>query len=449
MTASARHRASLGQTSSLPCFLWLAVSLSTPACADHCEGGGGIKLNLPATALAGSSLEITARYPEATGGCGQVLGPTNNLELFVTAGGGLVPDRVSDGTPFQWQLGPAPIRQELSVHRADTGAEIKRAAIVAALDAPVAASPFADVNAWMSAEGIEGSTEDLAFSATGDAVVMGIPGGLIEVNAQGKVSRRPTSGDPLVGPLGVAFDRQGRLWVADSKGAALRRVATDGVVTTALTADDDGTDLQAPNYVAIDREDRVLLTDPCIGRLLRLDPKSGEVDARQDFDLLTEGGPNGVALDSEGRWIYLLTENTALLCADATIKPDLQAPIAGLFRIELKDGGFGPHETIAAGIGLFGDGLAFDLEGNLYVVGDRVENFALKETFIAVLRKGESQLVPFVSGSGFVIANVAFGRGGFGATTLYAALLTVPPFTKTTTRGLMKVEVGVGGLPLL
>lgn len=421
--------------------------LLAAGCTDDC-GAPSIAVQAPASAKAGQTLALTPTLAWSSGdGCGDKADTT--FALSVTGGGGSAPTQVKAGTSFDWKLGPAPIAQALQLKAAGSGAEAKTLEVVAALDAPVAATPFADVNAWMTAEGVAGSTEDLAFTPKGDAVLLGIPGGLIEVSAQGKISRRTTSGDPLVGPLGIAFDRQGQLWVADGKGEALRKVSPQGVVSTPLTADADKTALQGPNYVAIDRSDRVLLTDPCIGRLMRYDDKKGAVDARESFNPLTEGGPNGVALDPEGRWLYVLTENTALLCPKAKDKPDVQAPIAGLFRLELTDAGFGPHETVQAGIGVFGDGMAFDVEGNLYVIGDTVENFALKESFISVLRKGESALVPFVSTTGRVFANVAFGQGAYGDTSLYIALLAVPPFTKNTMRGMMKVEVGVRGLPLL
>ena len=55
-------------------------------------------------------------------------------------------------------------------------------------------------------------------------------------------------------------------------------VAPNGKVTTVLT--DDGTEpLEAPNYVALDRDGRVYLSDPCAAKLIRFDPSSGLVDA--------------------------------------------------------------------------------------------------------------------------------------------------------------------------
>jgi hypothetical protein len=67
-----------------------------------------------------------------------------------------------------------------------------------------------------------------------------------------------------------------------------------------------------------------------------------------------------------------------------------------------------------------------------------------------VLRSGEKKMVPFVAfAKDTIIANVAFGRGPLGETTMYGALLAIPPFTNSDKRGVVKFEVGVSGLGLL
>ena len=43
-------------------------------------------------------------------------------------------------------------------------------------------------------------------------------------------------------------------------------------------------------------------------------------------------------------------------------------------------------------------------------------------------------------------ANLAFGTGAFGDTTMYLSLPKLPPFTQT--RGVERVQVGVDGAPL-
>ena len=255
------------------------------------------------------------------------------------------------------------------------------------------------------------------------------------------------TGDELVLPLGIAFDRRGRLWVADAEGKALRRVSPDGVVSTIRT-DDGEAPLEAPNYVAIGREGRVYLSDPCLGKLLALDGESGEVLDRLPFDLPTEGGPNGLALDSAGERLFFVTENTAILC----VHPDVEAlaEIAGLYAVGLgEDGSFGAREEIITGFAHFGDGLAFDAERNLYVVFDRLDGLAIGESTVWILPEGARELVPFLRFDDRLIANLAFGQGGFGQTTLYGTLLFVGGLSRPDGRGVVRAEVGIGGWPLL
>ena len=117
--------------------------------------------------------------------------------------------------------------------------------------------------------------------------------------------------------------------------------------------------------------------------------------------------------------------------------------------MDVSDAGFGARETIAANFALFGDGLTFDVEGNLYVIFDTQANFALDESALWILPAGERNLVKFLSVRDHVLANPDFGRGDFGDGMLYIALLAVPPFTSPEARGVERIEVGIAGLPLL
>lgn len=310
---------------------------------------------------------------------------------------------------------------------------------------PGALEPFGDVDAFLTGLGIGGSTEGLAFSPDGERLVMGVPGGLITLDARGTASQVPLAGDPIVNPLGIAYDRAGNLWVADSAGGALRRVSPAGEVTTVLT-DDGERPLDAPNFVAVDRDERIYLSDPCLGELLRYDPVTGRVDAVLTFDLPTEGGPNGFAFDAQGR-LWLATENTGLLCGHSFV--GLTDEVASLIAIDVDDQGFVARETVVEDFALFGDGVAFDAAGNLYVIFDTEANLMLEESAIWVLQPGATTLEKLVGVQGRVLANLAFGSEPFGEETLYVALLAVPPFTPASARGAERIDVGIAGLPLL
>lgn len=83
------------------------------------------------------------------------------------------------------------------------------------------------------------------------------------------------------------------------------------------------------------------------------------------------------------------------------------------------------------------------------MIFDTQRDFMLEESAIWVLPAGRDQLEKLAAVQGRVLANLAFGAPAFGEGELYIALLSVPPFTPTTTRGAERLEVGIPGLPLL
>lgn len=361
-----------------------------------------------------------------------------------TGGGSLT--TVND-THTTWTLGKAPVLNTVQGYglggcyaSGDCVAPTWFISVRATLAEAYAADFFGDVNDFLTAQKNDGSTEDCAF-APGGKLTMGVPGGLIQVDADGKSSAMKLTGDPLVAPLGVFYDKTGTLWVADSKGPALRSVSPAGEVTTVVTS--DGTqDLLMPNDVVTTDGQSVYFTDSCLGEVLFV--KDGKVIDVAKFDLTKEGGANGVAMDPDAGSLWVTTENTALLCQSKGV--GLEAPISGLYRFELTPSGFGKRTDIAVNQGLFGDGLTFDSEGNLYVIFDKEADFALTESAVWVLAKGDTKLVKFLAANDRIFANPVFGRGAFGQTQLYLALLAVPPFTDASARGLMRFDVGIKGL---
>jgi len=398
---------------------------------------------LPGTAPAATALPVEVEVRD--GGVPQA---GVDLELAVSLGGGTVePARVrtddAGRAAFTWTVGLAPVANQLAIRARGSIDFFHTRATLAEPYAPVA---FGDVNAFLASLGIDGSTEDLAFTPDGTSLLLGVPGGLIALDPQGDATQVPLTGEVLDNPLGIAFDRAGFLWVADSGRGALMRISPDGEVTTALS--DDGTrPLVGPNYVAIGPDDRIYLSDPCLGELIRFDPERGVVDAVLPFDLVTEGGPNGFAFDYTGARLWLVTENTGLLCGHPFVP--ITDPIASLFAVDVDAAGFGARETVAANFALFGDGVAFDAENNLYAIFDTQRDFMLEESAIWVLPSGSAQLEKVASVRGRVLANLAFGTPAFGEGELYIALLAVPPFTPTTARGAERLTLGIPGLPLL
>ena len=440
---SSRLRVPLSAVAAAIALLTLAA-----ACSDAPDAGS---FDVSPVGMFPAVTEAAAAYPlelvvtDQTGAARAGI----RLDFAVQLGGGSVTpaSAVSDAeghVSLTWTLGLAPVRNRLDA--TVEGRDEFLFDIYATLATPYEPQPFGDVNAFLTDLGIAGSTEDLAFSPDGERLLMGVPGGLIELDPQGNATQLALTGDALVNPLGIAFDRAGNLWVADSGADALQRVSPTGEVTTVLTS--DGTrPLVGPNYVAIGPDDKVYLSDPCLGALLRFDPQSNRVDAVLDFDLPVEGGPNGFAFDASGKRLFLATENTGLLCGHSFV--GITDPIAGLFAIDVDDSSFTGRQTIAADFALFGDGVAFDVEGNLYVIFDTQKNFMLEESALWVLQAGNDRLVKVAAVHGRVLANIAFGSPQFGGGTAYLALLAVPGFTPATARGAELLDLGIAGLPLL
>jgi sugar lactone lactonase YvrE len=70
----------------------------------------------------------------------------------------------------------------------------------------------------------------------------------------------------LSGPTGVAVSREGHLYIADTGNGRVRRVGSDGTITSVCKG------LGSPMGLAIDGRDALYLTDSREGLLLRLDP---------------------------------------------------------------------------------------------------------------------------------------------------------------------------------
>lgn len=340
-----------------------------------------------------------------------------------------------------WVLGAAPVRQAL---RATAGTLEVEHRVVGAVAESVAPAPLFDLDTFLAAEGIEGSTEDLAFSDEGE-LYLGVPGGFVVADSEGELRLLETSGDEIGRPLGMAFDAEGNLWAADADRLALLRVSPVGEVSTALTTNGAAA-LVGPNYVAIGRAGEVFLTDPCLGEVIVYEPGTQAVSAVYSFDVPTQGGPNGVALDASGDWLYVATENPALFCTIPGLV--FNERVGGVYRIALTGEAAGTIEPIVEGVALFGDGLAFDAEGNLWVVLTNNAGLTLGESGVWVLPEGGSVLQPYLALEDAIVANVAFGVAPFDEATFYMAMLAVPGFTREETRGLRSHPVGLTGLPL-
>ncbi|MGH2557746.1 MAG: SMP-30/gluconolactonase/LRE family protein [Thermomicrobiales bacterium] len=152
--------------------------------------------------------------------------------------------------------------------------------------------------------------------------------------------------------LGMAFDGQGRLYTCDSGHAAVFRLdpATGALDLFATGGDSSFT---SPNYPVVDVARNCLYIS---------DPRgSTEGKGLWRFDLDTGGGgpwyrgpltfANGLALSPDRDTLYVVETFASRVC-----------------RIPINaDGSPGEAEVFVDGIERLPDGLAFDVEGNLYI----------------------------------------------------------------------------------
>lgn len=242
-------------------------------------------------------------------------------------------------------------------------------------------------------------------------------------------------------PNGLALTADGAVWIAESLNAAVFRLGPDGELTKVLT-EVDGEPLLWPNDICVGPDGSLYVTDSGLrveelltdvvanevrpdwegltldGRVIRLDPKSGEatfLDRGYQFT-------NGIAFGPDG-----------LLYVNETFTADI-------YRYRIEDGAVsGERERFAnvldpdfPGAGMRGpDGMAFSEDGRLWVA-------VFNQGDVTVLDP-DGSLSHRIKLPGNNPTNVAFGPPG--DTRIY--------ITEGDRGTLESRDVGVGGLPLM
>jgi 2-keto-4-pentenoate hydratase/2-oxohepta-3-ene-1,7-dioic acid hydratase in catechol pathway len=151
--------------------------------------------------------------------------------------------------------------------------------------------------------------------------------------------------------LGLAFDRDGALFVCDLKHAAVMRMDPSGTVER-FADGGDGRRLRVPNFPAFDAHGRLYVSDshgqhePGPGIFRFEADGSGTLWYGEPLDFA-----NGLALSLDGTRLYV---------AETFARRISAIPIEA-------DGGPGPRQTVAVLPGVLPDGLAVDADGRLYV----------------------------------------------------------------------------------
>ncbi len=231
------------------------------------------------------------------------------------------------------------------------------------------------------------TTEGPAFDREGDLYfVNSSTSTILRRRADGSVEEfANTSGIPA----GLAFHRDGSLYVADEGDAihGILRIAADGTIET-IVDHYQGQPMNGANDLAFDANGVLYFSDPWksskenpIGGFYRYSP-DGELE-QIDRGLAF---PNGVAINADGSAVFLA-----------------ETYQRRILRYQVGAGKLlGKREVFAALEGPVGpDGMAFDVAGNLYVAyhgGGRVD---------VIDRSG--QVVDTIPVPGELPTNVAFG----------------------------------------
>jgi gluconolactonase len=209
------------------------------------------------------------------------------------------------------------------------------------------AEPLVDINKFeVFAEGLD-HPEGLAFDMDQNLWAGGELGQVYQIDGSGVVNEVTRLGGFC---LGLTFSRNQDLWICNTGLRALQQIDRSGRLLHSYDQVGD-VKLENPNFSVFDSEGNLYFSDSgtwgktngCIYRL-RASGITEHFAGPYAF-------PNGLALSADERFLYI---------AQSLKDNVLQVPI-------LPDGRAGNAEVYASGLSRVPDGLAFDVEGNLYV----------------------------------------------------------------------------------
>jgi len=181
---------------------------------------------------------------------------------------------------------------------------------------------------------------------------------------------------------GLAFDAEGRLVACEGGGRQVTRTDLASGELEVLASEFEGNRLNSPNDLVVAKNGRIYFTDPRYG-----DQSGREIETEDVYMIETDGSmtrvatkpdiakPNGIALSPDQKTLYL---------ADTQPGPPREARVIA-FRVN-DDGTLSePQAIYSFGQGRGVDGMAIDLEGNLYGAAGNASNSPENATGVYVI----------------------------------------------------------------
>jgi gluconolactonase len=190
--------------------------------------------------------------------------------------------------------------------------------------------------------------EGVTTGPDGTVYAGGEAGQIYRVGLDGRWEQIATTGGFV---LGLCLDGDGAIYACDHKLNAVMRIAPDGSVSTYSSGAPERR-MSVPNYPVFTADGTLYVSDSDGwkergGCLFRIRP-GGETEV---VGAGLEAFPNGMALHPDGSRLYVVLSN-----------------LPGVVSLSLDDdGSVGAAETVVELPRTVPDGLAFDVEGNLYI----------------------------------------------------------------------------------
>jgi sugar lactone lactonase YvrE len=279
--------------------------------------------------------------------------------------------------------------------------------------------------------------EGLAVDKTGNIYVSFTPiGKILQIAPDGShslLATLPTGGG--FGPTGLAVDAPGNLYAADvTDNPATRGVYRIGRGGTVVRLPGSGA-IMFPNGLAFDQRGNLYVTDSALAAVWRFARGGGAAELWVQSPLLAGTGAFGLGFPIGANGIAYRHGDLFVTNTEG----------AQLVRIPVRpDGSAGTPKLVVHDAALFGaDGLAIDVHGNFFVA------VSGQSTLLRIAADGGAITTLATAADGLDFdSSLAFGtgRGDRKALFLVNFALFDPPGTAHP--ALLRLEVGVPGMPL-